>query len=63
MNKVLACDIIIKLLSVFMLIVIAFELNPELSTKTVAFFQNLFDKIKEYTQKIEVETETSTEMN
>jgi hypothetical protein len=40
---------------VFMLIVIAYELNPELTAKTVTFFTNLFEKIQEYTQKVETE--------
>ena len=58
MNKVLVCDIIIKLLIAFMVIVIAFELNPTLSAKIVTFFQNIFDKISEYTQKVETEEGT-----
>jgi hypothetical protein len=50
-DKVVKCDIVIKLLMVFMLIVIAYELNPELTQKTVTFFNNLFEKIREYTEK------------
>jgi hypothetical protein len=50
-DKVVKCDIVIKLLMVFMLIVIAYELNPELTQKTVTFFNNLFERIREYTGK------------
>jgi hypothetical protein len=58
MNKVLVCDIIIKLLIAFMVIVIAFELNPTLSAEIVTFFQHIFNKISEYTQKVETEEGT-----
>ena len=55
-DRIVTCDICIKLLTVFLSIVIAYELNPELTEKTVTFFNNLFEKISEYSKKVETET-------